>query len=304
MITNILPIAIFCYKRVNHLKQTICSLQTNKLSKNCVLYCFSDGPKKFEDIMHVNKVRKYLKTISDFKNIIIIERESNLGLSTSIISGVSKVLEAHDRVIVLEDDLELSPYFLNYMTDALSLYQDNPEVASIHGYTLPVKTKLPDTFFLKGADCWGWATWRRAWNTFEQDGEYLLKKLIQKKLTREFDLDGYVGNTQMLKDQIAGKNDSWAIRWHASCFLNNMLTLHPGRSLVKNIGLEGTGQHCVKDLTLDTQLSFEAPVLKKIEPSESQEALIAYKQFYKSQRKSFLVRTIKSILKRLRVLKI
>lgn len=298
------PIALFCYSRLIHLKKTLHSLKSNPESKYSDLYIYSDFPKNTDELTKVTEIRAYLKTLSGFKSITVIEREKNFGLSQSILSGVSKVLELHGTVIVLEDDLELSPYFLSYMAEALALYQDNPQVASIHGYTLPVKSKLPGTFFLKGADCWGWATWKRAWNTFEQDGEFLLKNLIQKNRTCEFDLDGYVGNTQMLKDQIAGKNDSWAIRWHASCFLNNMLTLHPGRSLVKNIGLEGTGQHCVKDFALDTQLSFEPPVLKKIEPSESQEALIAYKQFYKSQRKSFLVRTIKSILKRLRVLKI
>jgi hypothetical protein len=295
MITNIAPVALFCFKRVDHLKKTIDSLKANLLSKKMHLYIFSDAHRNTKEALEVAEVRAYLKTLMVFFDLKIIEREKNLGLSKSIISGVSKILETHDRVIVIEDDLELSPYFLTYMNEALDLYQDNPLVASIHGYTLPVKTKLPDTFFLKGADCWGWATWRRAWNTFEQDGTVLLKNLNKQGRIREFDLDGLVGNTQMLKDQIAGKNDSWAIRWHASCFLNNMLTLYPGNSLVKNIGFDGTGEHCNSDDTYNTELSNHNITLKLQSIIESEIGYRAYKEFYQKQKITFARRLLRKV---------
>lgn len=291
----ILPVALFAYKRLSHLERTINSLKKNHLSQNIDLYVFSDGAQKISDIDDVQEVRSYLKSLSGFSKIKVMESVGNVGLSQSIISGISQVLENYDRVIVIEDDLQLSPYFLTYMNEALNLYQDNPQVASIHGYTLPVKTELPDTFFLKGADCWGWGTWKRAWDTFEKDGQLLLDKLNNQKLSWEFDFDGLVGNAQMLKDQIAGKNDSWAIRWHASCFLNNMLTLHPGKSLVKNIGLDGSGQHCPEDLSLDSQIGFENPNIQKIDMIESQQALRIYKQFYKSQRRPLVIRALQAI---------
>lgn len=295
----VIPVALFAYKRADHLQRTINSLKKNYLSENVELYVFSDGPKKSEDKACVQKVRAYIQNLTGFSKVSVIESPENKGLSKSIISGVSKILETHDRVIVIEDDLELSPYFLTYMNEALNLYQHNPLVASVHGYTLPVKTKLPDTFFLKGADCWGWGTWQRAWDTFEQDGSVLLNNLNKQSRIREFDLDGLVGNTQMLKDQIAGKNDSWAIRWHASCFLNNMLTLHPGHSLVKNIGLDGSGQHCVEDLSLDTKLTLEKPNIQQIDARESAQALMAYQQFYKSQRRPLVIRALQAIREKL-----
>ena len=133
----------------------------------------------------------------------------------------------------------------------------------------------------------------------EREGASLLNKLNTHNLIREFDLGGLVGNTQMLKDQIAGKNDSWAIRWHASCFLNNMLTLHPGKSLVKNIGLDGSGEHCGEDLSLDSQISLKKLNLKQIAVQESQEALMAYQQFYKSQRRPFVMRVLQAIREKL-----
>jgi len=109
-------------------------------------------------------------------------------------------------------------------------------VGSIHGYWYPVDRQVPETFFLRGASCWGWATWSRAWQLFEGDGRQLLAELERQGLTHRFDLDGAMAYTRMLKDQIAGKNNSWAIRWHAAMFLAGRLQLSPGTSLVRNTG--------------------------------------------------------------------
>jgi hypothetical protein len=139
------------------------------------------------------------------------------------------------------------------MNNGLDRYSETPEVASIHAYAFPVREPLPETFFLRGSDCWGWATWARAWKVFEPDGARLLAALRSQGLTRQFDFDGSYGYTRMLEDQIAGRNDSWAVRWYASAFLAGMLTLYPGRSLVRNIGNEGSGTH-----TLEATDAFES----------------------------------------------
>src|SRR5260370_30670471 len=122
-----------------------------------------------------------------------------------------EVLSQHERVIVLEDDIVVSPFFLSYMNGALSLYEDEPRVASIHAYVYPIKEPLPETFFLRGADCWGWATWRRGWELFNSDGRYLLSELRRRGLTQQFDLHGAYRSRKMLKPQIAGANDSLAV---------------------------------------------------------------------------------------------
>lgn len=136
-----------------------------------------------------------------------------------------------------------SPYFLQYMNDALSLYKDIEEVISIHGYSYPVKRTLPDTFFLRGADCWGWATWKRGWKLFNLDSSDLYQQLQVNQQCYTFDFEGTHSYCKMLKNNIQGKNDSWAIRWYASAFLRNKLTLYPGRSLIHNIGNDGSGSH-------------------------------------------------------------
>ena len=82
---------------------------------------------------------------------------------------------------MLEDDLVTSRYFLKYMNEALNHYAHDERVASVHGYVYPVNDPLPETFFLRGADCWGWATWRRGWECFNADGQYLLDELKRQK---------------------------------------------------------------------------------------------------------------------------
>ncbi|EKD55813.1 MAG: hypothetical protein ACD_59C00032G0008 [uncultured bacterium] len=252
---KIAPIVLFTYNRLWHTQQTINSLLKNDLADRSDVIIFSDGPKDVNSRLKVDEVRKYIKTVNGFKNIEIVESETNKGLAGSIISGVTKIVNEYGRVIVLEDDMITSPYFLRFMNDGLNFYENNEEVISISGYIYPLKQKLPETFFLKGADCWGWATWKRGWDLFEANGQQLLNELEKQNLTYEFDYSGTSPFTKMLKDQIAGKNNSWAIRWYASAFLKQKISLYPGISLIQNIGNDETGVHCRKTSLFDVNLS-------------------------------------------------
>jgi glycosyltransferase involved in cell wall biosynthesis len=251
---NLAPIVLFAYNRLWHTKQTIESLLQNAESAESELYIFSDGPKNEIAAKQVTELREYLKQIAGFNKVHIIFHEENLGLANSIISGVTEILSHYDKIIVLEDDLISSPFFLKYMNDSLNLYEKDSEVIAVHGYTPPVDTKNETTFFLKGADSWGWGTWRRSWALFEKDGKKLLNELKAKKLLPEFNYHNSYPYTQMLIDQIDGKNNSWAIRWQAVAFIHNGLSLYPGKSLIKNIGLDGSGTHCSSITDYETSL--------------------------------------------------
>ena len=237
------PITVFVYNRPWHLKQTIEALKKNKLAKESEVFIFSDGPKDEKDRKKVEEVRKYIKEITGFKKITIAERKKNLGLAESIIAGVTEIVNKYGKIIVLEDDLLTSPYFLKFMNEGLNLYKKKEKVACIHGYVYPVKAKLPETFFLKDPGCLGWATWKRGWELFEYDGRKLLMELNKRNLTSKFDYNNYYPFVNMLEDQINGRVDSWAIRWYASLFLKNKLTLYPGRSLTFHNGSDRSGIH-------------------------------------------------------------
>jgi hypothetical protein len=296
------PIALFTYKRPHHTRRTIESLKQNPLSSSSKLFLFSDAPKSEKDKAGVNEVREYLTTVNGFEEITIIERDGNFGLAKSIITGVTGLLEQYPALIILEDDMVLSPHFLQYMNDGLNLYADDPAAASIHGYIYPVRRKLPETFFLRGADCWGWATWRRAWKYFEPDSRKLLHQLEEKNLVYAFNYDGAYDNLKMLRNQLQGKIDSWAIRWHASAFLNNMYTLYPGISLVQNIGTDGNdATHFDGTESYDTALAEEPVRVERIAIEENYEAREAVKEFLFRIKPSFLEKVqlkLKSIFKK------
>ncbi len=209
----------------------------------------------------------------------VVKRKTNLGLSQSIISGVNEVLEEHESIIVLEDDIIPSPFFLKYMNEALNKYSVIDRVGCIHAYSYPCSNPLPDTFFLRGADCWGWGTWKNSWNLFQENGQTLLDKILKSELSYQFDLDGTYPFTQMLRDQISGRNDSWAIRWHASMFLANKLCLYPGKSLVKNIGCDGSGTNCQQTSKFDSAESEIPITIKKIKLNESSTARDSFIEF-------------------------
>lgn len=154
------PVALFVYNRPWHSRQTIEALQANALARETELYIFSDGPRAEADVKKVEEVRNYLRSVEGFQSVHIVESNVNKGLAKSVIAGVTNVLQTNSNIIVLEDDMVTSAFFLTYMNRALELYKNETDVISIHGYIYPVKEALPETFFLKGADCWGWATWK------------------------------------------------------------------------------------------------------------------------------------------------
>ena len=276
------PIVLFVFNRPEHTSRTLDALRSNLMAEESDLIIYSDGARKVEQANNVQEVRKVIRSISGFRSIRIIERSENFGLARSIIDGVSAVVNEHGRVIVLEDDLVTSPYFLTYMNQALEKFASVERVASVHGYVYPVQQPLPEAFFLCGADCWGWGTWRRAWTNFNPDGRHLLAELRQRELLDEFDFNGAYGFSEMLEGQICGKNDSWAIRWHASAFLANMLTLYPGRSLVHNAGNDDSGTHCGETNRYDAALSATPIDLSNTVVKPSEEGRRVFEEFFRS----------------------
>jgi len=288
------PIILFVYNRPWHTRQTIEALQKNELAKNSEIFIYSDAAKNDLVKKSVYEVRDYLETVNGFKKVTIVKREKNFGLANSIIDGVTKIVNEYEKIIVLEDDLVTSPYFLKFMNESLEMYKDNLEVASIHGYIYPIDN-LPNTFFIKGADCWGWSTWKRAWRIFEPDGKKLLVELKDKKLEKEADFNNSSQYTQMLINQINGNNNSWAVRWYMSAFLKNMLTLYSGKSYVQNIGNDSSGTHCeyTNQYKVDLLTNYS---LKKINVIEDKISRSKMEIFFNSLKLTFTQRLKQKIV--------
>jgi hypothetical protein len=291
---NLAPIALFAYNRPSHLKETIESLKKNTLAKESILYIFSDGFKNQNDKTDVNLVREYLKTINGFKEVIIIENLINKGLAINIKEGVDNVLEKFDKIIVLEDDLLTSINFLTFMNTALEIYENDIKVCQVNGYSYfekyIKKFKLPNNFFIKGADCLGWATWKRAWCNYHNDSKYLYFEIKRKKLFKEFNRNNSYDFVSMLQHQFSFKNTSWAINWYAICFLNNQYTLYPSKSLVFHIGNDSKASNYylnkdnVDPLNVSFNLNNDISVESDLDVLENTNVNLAYQLFLKEFR--------------------
>lgn len=276
------PILLFVYNRPEHTRLTLEALRKNHLSDSSSLYIFSDGYRNETDREEVIKVRELIRSVEGFAAIHIEEKSENVGLARNIIEGVTGVVNEHGKVIVLEDDLITSPYFLTFMNNVLDRYDQEEKIAHVQGFCFPLQG-LPDAFLIKWTGSWGWATWKRAWDLFNPDGEALLTEIMKKKLNREFDFNGNYPFTRMLRRQVNGENDSWAIRWNASLFLNNRLSVNAGKSLVQNIGFDGSGRHSGRDEIYTTPLHMSA---LSSEIPRIEENMIARKAFEKYYRRT------------------
>ena len=294
------PILLFVYNRPEHTRRCIQSLLKNSLASESYLFIYADGAKDSTQQEAVNEVRNYIRTIQGFKQTTLIERSENWGLARNIIDGVTTQVNRYGKVIVLEDDLVVAPYFLQFMNDALEVYKDEPKVGHIQACDFTQDSSLPSTFLIKWTGSWGWATWDRAWKYFNPNGKELLQELEERKLTRIFDFNGKYGFTQMLRRQIEGKNNSWAIRWNASLFLKDILSLNVGRSLVQNEGFDGSGTNCGGGGLYASHLYLQPLPVIPISPiEENKEARQAFVRYY-ARTNSFWAKAIRRIKRTLK----
>ena len=296
------PITLFTYSRADHTKSAVESLLKNKEAAESDLFIFSDGPKTEEKRKAVEENRKYIHTITGFKSVHIVEHEKNQGLANSLIAGITEIVNQYGRVIVVEDDLILSPYFLQFMNEALEKYKDEDRVASISAFLNPIDCEAPDTFFLRYFACWGWATWKRGWDILINDDRVLLKQLRWKK--NDFNIGGTGPFYGILYCDKIGLNDSWAVRFYASQFLAGKLQLFPGRSMAIQTGTDGSGTHGTDaDHKYDKmQLSMRPIPIGEIPVEESKEMYDAFSRFYgQGQKKTFKTELarFKSFIRRL-----
>jgi hypothetical protein len=243
------PIVLFVYNRPIHTERVLASLQKNRLASDTELFLYSDAPRKPADDPQVFQVRNTIHSITGFRRVQIVEQELHQGLANSVISGVSDVVQRSGKVIVIEDDLFLSPNFLAFMNAMLDFYKLFSEVYSISGFSYPASAiQIPedypyDVYLSYRCLSWGWATWLDRWQTVDWKVTDFDSFVRAGKSQNLFNRGGE-DLSDMLKLQMAGKIDSWAIRWCYAHFQHNAFCICPVRSFVNNLGFDGSGTHC------------------------------------------------------------
>lgn len=279
------PVVMFTYNRPEHTSRTISSLLRNTLAKETEVTIYSDAPKSELDVETVAEVREYLRSVSGFRSLNIIEQTENQGLANSIISGVTRSVNQHGRTVVLEDDMLTSPHFLTYMNQALDFYQEEQKVMHVAGWGYPISEEgLDNSFLWRGMNCWGWATWADRWRYFEKDTAKLIRQVPLYK-RRHFDLKGRRKYWSEVENNRSGKVDTWAVFWYATIYLRGGLCANPTVSLVRNIGLDGTGMHCISGVEhLAGELSQQSSFRFQSEIEENPLAFKRILEFYDKHR--------------------
>lgn len=243
------PVIVFVYNRLQHTKDLLESLERNPLARESELFIFSDACKEGKNPEKVQEVRSYIHEYeehSSFKTLTIIEAEVNKGLAKSVIEGTTEILRRYGRVIVLEDDLIVADDFLEFMNRALDYYENKKKIWSVTGYTKQLKalkSYKKDVYLCFRASSWGWGTWLDRWEMIDWNvSDY---DTFRKSLFRIVHLNrGGHDMAGMLKRQMQGKLDSWAIRWCYAQDKANTYCICPKETKVVNNGFDGSGMHC------------------------------------------------------------
>ncbi len=302
---DLAPIVLFTYNRPKHTKATIDALLTNHLAKESELFIYCDGSKENAldsdkiALQQVANIAQSTATSNAFKRVHIISRRHNFGLADSIIDGTTNVVRQYGKVIVLEDDILVSPVFLDFMNAALRIYQANPKVWSISAWSYPIDSSdLGDCYFWRIPHCWGWATWSDRWSHYKRDIAWV-RANFNKQDIDFINLDGFGDYWQHFMLNQKGRIKSWAIFNYLIAYKHKSLTLVPSVSYVKQIGFDGSGVHCGNegDVYNPPLINIKFPINFPSEIAESTIALDRIKAFHKRLKKPLALRAYNKIIK-------
>lgn len=259
-IDNLAPVAVFAYNRLDKIKACIEALGRCDLARHTEVFIFADGYKSEKDREQVEAVHSWLQdfsqgtvrddisysvSVNDFKNVSLEIKAQNAGLASSIITGVTSLMNNYGHAIVVEDDLIVSPVFLRYMNEGLNFYKDSENIWAIasYGYELKALNHYDhDVYMGYRASSWGWASWKDRWDTVDWDvSDY--NKLVNSPDLQKLFCRGGGDLYPMLQRQMRGESDSWAIRWNYAASRQDKLTVYPKYGLSSNSGFDGSGTH-------------------------------------------------------------
>ncbi len=284
------PIVIMAYKRVDYLRQTLEAIEKNSLANQSDLIVYSDGPKYPEnstDVANIKLLRELVLSKQWCKNVKLVISDTNKGLNNAFFDGITEVMNTYGKAIVLEEDILVSPNFLEFMNDALNMYENEKNVFHISGCLFKIKTTdLPPSFFLSVANTWGWATWKDRWDKLIRDPAEIMDEIIKKNAYNRLTLDNAEPDYwHQLKANVDGKMDTWDIKWFASIVVNNGLILYSNSNMVENIGFDGSGTHFKNgSMGLDTKINLRKIKLVKQNVEENKTAKKELIRFFKNNK--------------------
>lgn len=262
------PVAIFAFRRPAMLQQLLQDLTANDGADTTPVTVFSDAAHNASEQAAVTAVRDLCRDFPGFASLTLVERERNLGCAANVIDGVSRLLQEHSAVVVLEEDLRVAPGFLSFMNRALAIYRERQDIFSVSAFAAPPEqVGMPanytaDVYLSRRNASWGWATWADRWRQVDWAVGDFTAFRHDRDRWRAFDLGGD-DLSPMLDAQMAGEIDSWSIRFSYAHFLHQAYSVCPRWSYSDHAGDDGSGTHVPKGggLRVDLASALPAPML-------------------------------------------
>ncbi len=270
-LSSFAPVLIVTYDRLTHLRKTITSLKNNTCADKTDLFVASDYPRCEAESANVDAVRSYLETVEGFKSLNVFVRETNLGVVQNCGLAVQHIFDTYDRIIIMNDDLVTAPGYLQFINGAFEKYGTHKSVFSITGYCPPIeisKSYEQDAFFLPRMSAWGCGLTKERYESIRVISQVEFDEFAaDRKLSREFTKSGGKDLMAMLERVADGSLEAWDVCCMYTQFLKHQFTVYPSKSLVQNIGFDGTGLHCSVSDRFDVELSDKTTFIFPDEPS-------------------------------------
>lgn len=270
------------------------------------LYIAADGPRNDAEKEKCQEVRKYILSHADWKcNVHTLFHENNLGCGKGVSSAISWFFTNVRMGIILEDDCLPDMTFFPYCEELLTRYENQSDVMHIAGYTPlnPSNVQNKESYYFSRMQfCWGWATWARAWKSFDFDINENYKKVLKS--------NGYFKNplvrykwksifSMMRKHEI----DTWDYQWAYKIFEKDGLCIIPNINLVQNIGFDFGTHFTGSNLTIENSPAFSIvfPLVHPIQAILSSTEDKRFQNMDAKEFKNFLILNSYSVLKKLKI---
>lgn len=295
------PIVFIIFRRPDETSSVFSEIRKAKPEK---LFIIADGPRNTEEKELTDRTREIVSNINWKCEIYKDFSEKNMGCRERVVSGLNWVFDNTDKAIILEDDCLPNQDFFRFSEEMLIRYEDNENIMHIGGSNFQqenneFKKSLnnSDYYFSKISQIWGWATWKRAWNKYDERMDTWSSKRSNKNFRKVFpNLFIYQYWKYIFDKMYKDEFDTWDIAWTYTCFKENGLCIMPIENLVENIGKGPDATHKTNNLTNIKAIGINFPLKH---PSEIKVNQIADKFTYEKVYgvKSSLIKIIKSYIK-------
>lgn len=246
------PVALIFFARPDHLEVTFNKIKELKPS---TLFLIQDGARvgNKSDEEKVEECKKIVESIDWQCRVFKNYSDINLGCGMRVKSGISWAFEHVDRLVIIEEDCVPGDSFLIFCKEMLEKYLDDQRISMISGMNHLDQYKLTDNdyFFSEGGTIWGWATWRRAWQTIDFEFTWLEDKdavrLIRNKYGHHIIRKAIVFRDKLNQGQ---RLTSWSFQHGINMYFQHGLILLPKYNLVTNIGIGEGGANTGSSLEL------------------------------------------------------